>query len=186
MRDDNKGRVKKGLRFSFSKGFTLIELLVSSAIFITIGTIIVTILSVSFQVSQKAELTLALRSNGSAALSQMTNSIKYAKSLDDPEDCTTPIDQDSITFTSAFDGGQTTLSCPSASSPSIASNGASLLDTNAVSIQNCYFSCSQITNNEPPTITIHFDVVATQDRGVQTTPIGIPFQTAVTMRNYVR
>lgn len=173
---NSKWQIAKGSK----RGFTLVELLVSSAIFITIGTVIVTILSVSFKVSKKAELTLTLRSSGSAALTQMVNSIKYAKYLNDPADCTTPIDQDSITFTSAFDGGQTTLSCPNGNSPSIASNGASLVDTSAVTVGTCYFSCSQDTINEPPTITIHFDLTTTADS------LYIPFQTAVTMRNYTR
>ncbi len=172
---------------SKNRGFTLIELLVSSAIFIVIGTVIVAILSVTFNVSQKAELTLLLRSDGSATLSQMVNTIKFAKYLNDPGDCTTPITQNSITVTSAFDGGQTTLSCPSDTSPTIASNGASLIDTNAVGIQNCSITCSQNTINDPPTFTIHFDLTATADRGIQqATPLLIPFQTAVTMRNYMR
>lgn len=182
--------MKKKFKIQSSKlkvqGFTLVELLVSSAIFITIGTIIVTILSISFRVSQRTELTLMLKNNGSNALSQMVNSIKYAKSLDDPTSCVDPIVQSEITFTSAFDGGQTRLSCPTGTVDAIASNGAALLNIGIISVKSCSFTCSQVTANDPPTITIQFELAAQNSGGSADSFIISPFQTAVTMRNFTR
>jgi type II secretory pathway pseudopilin PulG len=169
------------------RGFTLVELLVSSAIFIVVSTIIVTILFNTFRLSQRTEITLLVKNNGNTALSQMANQIKYAKRIDTPASCPPAgVSIQQITFTSAFDNGQTTLSCPVGAVTAIASNGASLINTNAVAVQGCSFTCSQATINDPPTITIQFSLTSRNYIGTTQTRTLLPFQTAVTLRNFIR
>ncbi len=172
-----------------NKGFTLAELLVSSAIFLTVSSMIVTILFIAFRVSQRTEITLAVKSNGNSALSQMSDLIKYAQSIDTPASCISAANRQprqSITFTSAFDNGQTTLSCQTGAASTIASNGAAMINTSAVTVQSCSFTCNQTTVNDPPTITIQFSLTSKNYVGTTETNTLLPFQTAVTMRNFVR
>lgn len=176
----------RGKNPKHSAGFTLVELLVSSAIFITTSTIIVTVLFIAFRVNQRTEITLSVKNNGNNALSQMVNSIKYAKRLDNPVSCTTSPVVQQITFTSAFDNGQTTLSCGTGAASSIASNGASLINTNAVTVQSCTFTCRQTSINDAPTITIQFSLTSKTYVGTSESQTVLPFQTAVTMRNFTR
>lgn len=182
--------MKKKLKVQNTKfrvrGFTLVELMVSSAIFITISTIVVSILFNTFRLSQRTESALAVKNNGNTALSQMVNALKYAASLDDPVSCIPPVtDLKEITFTSSFDNGQTTFSCDTGENSSIASNGATLINTNAVTVESCKFTCSQITENGPPTITIQFELTSKQYSGSSSVTL-FPFQTAVTMRNFTQ
>lgn len=131
-------------------------------------------------------MNLVVKNNGSNAMTQMVNTIKYASSLEDPLDCTVPKTQESITVTSSSDGGQTVFRCPTESVPGIASNSSSLVNINTVEVQNCSFTCTQATTYDPPTITIKFNLVPLNLVGVITDTITYPFQTAVTMRNFSR
>lgn len=155
-------------------------------VFAAISSIIVSVLFISFRTSKKSESLVVLKQNGNAAMSQMVNSIRYAQSLDDPISCVTPVTQSEITITSAFDGGQTTFSCPNNTSDAIASNGAALLDTGVVEISTCSFVCSQTTLNDPPTITIQYYLDMIDTTTANDKRAGISFQTAVTLRNYSR
>ncbi|HZE86945.1 MAG TPA: type II secretion system protein [Methylomirabilota bacterium] len=172
------------IHFRKQKGFSLIELLVSMAVFASVTTVIITVLFVSFRAGKKSDVLISLKQNGDATLAQMVKSIRYAKSLDAPAACTTPVTQASITITSISDAKQTIFSCPAGASTSITSNSASLIDTNAVSVSGCSFTCSQATTNDPPTITIQFTLGAKNTTSFVETTGSIPFQTSVTLRNY--
>ncbi len=166
------------------KGFTLIEMLISVAIFMTVSVIVVTVLFSSFRLSKKSDALVSVKQIGDAALSQMISGIKYAKTLNDPISCVIPVTQSSVKVTSSRDDAQTTYSCPTVGgSTLIASNGASLIDTSAVSISSCTFICSQATINDPPTITIKFTLSSNQNN-FPGSSASIPFQTSVVMRNY--
>jgi prepilin-type N-terminal cleavage/methylation domain-containing protein len=166
-------------------GFTLVELLVSVGLFAAISTIVISVLFTAFRASKKSEVMLAVKQNGSTALSRMVNNIRFARSLDDPLVCIPDALLDSITVT-AFDGGQTVYGCPGVLTESISSNSAVLVDINAVSVTACSFTCSQTSVSDPPTITIQFILSAARATDFVETTSSIPFQTAVTMRNFYR
>ncbi len=170
-------------KLQLQKGYTLIELLTVIGILSVIGVIVVTVITISLRGSQKSDKLEIVRQGGDTALSQMVRSIRYAKTLNAPASCVPATNVSSITITSLQDNGQTTYSC---SSGTIASNSASLLDTNAVIVNACSFTCSQQRVSDPPTIQIQFSLSAKNESSFSETKATIPFQTSVTLRNYAR
>jgi|SRR6185369_3086068 len=177
----------KKIRKRHYKGFTLAELLISSAIFIVVSGVILTALFSAFRLSKKSDTLLTIRQNGDAVMTQIVRGIKYARFLNDPETCVTPVTTDSITITSATDQGETTYSCPNDVDSSIASNGASLIDENQVQVITCTFTCTQTYYYSQPTIRVTFSLgTPTTDSGFTEGQSGVDFQTSVTMRNYTK
>lgn len=165
----------------FLRGFTLVELLISSAIFITVSTVIVSVLFISFRVNTKTESLLSLRQAGNGVMEQMTNQIRFAARLEDPIDCSTPVTQLSITITSAFDDGQTIFACGTST---LASNSAELIDSNRYLVSNCSFTCSQRTPSDHPTITIQYTLTPASVTAGGEAQGTVDFKTAVNMRNF--
>jgi prepilin-type N-terminal cleavage/methylation domain-containing protein len=178
--------MRKKTKNKQSTGFTLLEVLISIGVFAAISSIIVTVLFISFRASKKSEVVVSLKQNGDSVLSQIVKSIRYAQSLDNPVSCTTPVTRSSITITSILDNAQTTFSCPVGAATSISSNSAALLDSSIVAVSACSFTCSQPTINDPPTITVEFTLSARNTTNFVETTGAIPFQTAVTLRNFSR
>jgi len=175
---------KKNLK-SKILGFTLIELLVVIGILVATGTIMLSILFVTLRTSKKSDLLVTMKQNGNSALSQIVKSIRYAKSLDSPTSCVPQITNlTSIAITSYLDNAQTTFSCVAGPPSTIASNGASLLDTNSVAVSSCSFTCSQPTLNDSPTINFIFTLSSKNATSLVESTGTIPFQTSVTMRNF--
>src|SRR5882672_8881209 len=112
-------------------GFTLIELLTVVGILTAIGSIAVSVITVTLRGTRKTDLLESARQNGGAALSQIVKSIRYAQSLDAPAICVPTQTTNAITITSLSDHAQTTYSC---NGVSISSNSASLIDTNAIKV----------------------------------------------------
>lgn len=169
--------------FSSQRGYTLIELLTVIGILSVIGVIVVSVVFISLRGSQKSDKLETVRQGGDTALSQMVRSIRYAKTLNTPASCVPAVNSSSITITSLQDNGQTTYSC---NANTISSNSASLIDTNAVSVTACSFTCSQQRVSDPPTIQIQFSLSAKNSNSFTETQATIPFQTSVTLRNYIR
>lgn len=165
------------------RGYTLVELLSVIGILSVIGVIVVTVTFITLRGAQKSDVSELVRQNGDAALSQMVRTIRYAKSLDAPRTCTTPATVQTITVSSLTDGDQTTYSCENGT---IASNSASLLNTNAVQTTACSFTCSQTSLLEAPTVTIQFSLSAKSTGSFVETNASIPFTSSVTLRNYSR
>lgn len=166
-----------------SKGFTLIELLTVITILSVIGTIVVTVITITFRGTRKADLLENARQNGDTALSLMVKNIRYAKSLDAPASCVPPpasVTTSSIKITSLLDNQQTIYSC---SGSTIASNGASLFDTNSLKVTSCSFVCTQPTLLDPPTITIQYTLSPAKPGSFTETKFTVPFQSSVTLRN---
>jgi len=173
-----------------SKGYTLIELLAVMVVMITVGLIVATILVSSLRGSNKTNTINTIRQNGNYTILQISKMLEFAQSFGgvyDPQtssyrtDCSSPSSQyNSIKITS-FDNGTTTFSCnlPNAK---ISSNSASLINSNEVSLTQCYFTCSRNVS-VPPTIGINF----TLSQKSATAPFEkretINFQTSVLMRN---
>ncbi|HEX7041714.1 MAG TPA: hypothetical protein VF189_00550, partial [Patescibacteria group bacterium] len=88
-------------------------------------------------------------------------------------------DQDEITYTCT--------SPPSPTPATISSNSASMLDTTAVTLTACSFTCSQQTSSDLPLIQINFSLKQqSTSTFAEQTITTIPFQTSVVMRNIVR
>ncbi|HWY79696.1 MAG TPA: type II secretion system protein [Candidatus Sulfotelmatobacter sp.] len=167
--------------YQFTKGFTLLELLTVIGILSVIGTIAVSVISITLRGAKKTDLLESARQNGDAALSQMVKGIRYASSLNSPAVCIPTASVSAITITSLTDYAQTTFSCTGGS---IASNSAPLLDTTSITVSSCFFTCSQATNNDPPTILIQFTLSPKNSGSFTETKFQLPFQSSVTMRNY--
>jgi prepilin-type N-terminal cleavage/methylation domain-containing protein len=170
-------------QFSKTRGFTLIELLVVMSIVVIVGGLIVSILFITFRGSNKAETMSIVKQNGTFALSQMVKQIRYARSLDMPSSCVPTANAPTLTVTSLADGEQTTFSCPSSQNTPITSNSAALVDSNAVSVTYCSFTCTQNNISEPPRVTIQFTLSSVNTSGLVEAKSSIPFQTSVIMRN---
>lgn len=203
------------------RGFTLIELLASTVVIVIVGTLVVTIIVSSLRGTNKTNTISTTRQNGTHTIAQISKMLRFARSVDaingaSPSVCIigiTPTPQsqltgyDSITFTS-IDGGITTIACkklselsptpnpsPDPNEPeTIASNGASLLDTTVVQIPSglCKITCNQSTISDALSVGINFSLETTRPTGVQLLPeftassSAIEFNTSLILRNVGR
>ena len=188
------------------KGFTLIEFLTVTVVISSIGLVIVGILTSSLRGNNKTNIVNLVRINGNGAIVQMTKTIKYAKSFDgvslngDPNSYTTncvqnpvptptptlaPIKYSYVKIT-AFDQGQVIFSCTSDNK--IASNGALLIDANAVSVVpgKCWFTCTQERATSYPIIGISFQLMQSATNVFAENTASVPFETSVSFRNLVK
>lgn len=193
-------------------GFTLIELLVVIVVVIAIGMFVVSILISTLRGTNKTNALTVVRQNGNNAISQMSKTIRNAKSLNDPASCVSPPvltptlgPSDHISFTGQ-DGQIMTYACCMSttgdSSTLISINEkftggscssaqqSSLLDKTSVTLTNdCSFTCSQNSNIVSPSVKINFTLRSyTAGVGVllQENSAIIPFQTSVVLRNLAR
>lgn len=181
-----------------NKGYTLVELLAVIIILVSVGTIITSILVTSLRGGNKSNTTNEVRENGNYVLAQMSKMITFAKSFDGvstdgvnyvtncivtqppaPTPTLAPVSYTYIKIT-AFDGGQTVFSC---SGSTIASNGASLINTSNLSVSSCSFICSQTNLISSPIIDIDFTLSKSNSGFFVENQTVIPFQTSVTPRN---
>jgi prepilin-type N-terminal cleavage/methylation domain-containing protein len=167
------------------KGFTLVEMLTVIAIFVVIGGVVTSILVTSFRTSSKTDIVAAVQNSGNYALSQMAKTIRDARGLVSPFPCTPSVVAQSITIITP-DNQQIIYSCTSST---IASNGASLLDTNQVALQTCSFTCMQESDSDLPVMKINFSL---QQKSSSTfaekiaSQSAVVFQTSVGIRNINR
>ncbi|MEK7559178.1 MAG: prepilin-type N-terminal cleavage/methylation domain-containing protein [Patescibacteria group bacterium] len=196
-----------------SKGFTLIELLVVMMVLLVVGSILISILFSSLRGTNKVNSIENVRRNGNYALEQMGKMIRYSQSFDGvsadgvnfTDNCLpaivpaltptpTPSSYNYIRIT-AFDGGQTILSCirDGLANAGVASYSGTLdpnkrvdlLDTTSVRINNCTITCQQNSIVSPPTVTIQFELSnRTTSLLSENQANNIQFQTSVTARNY--
>lgn len=168
-------------KFTIGKeGFTLIELLAVMVAFVSVSAIVTTILFSALRGNNKTNTINVVGQNGNYAISQMKKMIRSAKKLEsvcNPTSTSIAIEN--------LDGGQTIFSCGS----TITSNSASLLDTNAVALVSCSFTCTRTHVSDAPIIGINFSLnQAGSSSFVEriASATAIPFQTSVTMRNSPR
>lgn len=171
-------------------GYTLIELLAVMIIMITVGFIVAAILVSALRGGSKTNTIDTVRKNGNYAIAQISKMLEFAQGFGGmydsqtatyKTDCPNSATQYSSIKIISFDNLQTIFSC-SSNPASISSNSASLINTNEVSISNCYFTCSR-NITVPPTIGINFrlsqKLVNAPFEKAQT----IDFQTSVILRN---
>lgn len=162
--------VKSKTRRSGEKGFTLMELVIVMGIFVVIGTIIITILSSTFQGNTKARVSTDITQNGNYVLNILSNLILNSQKFQSITDLSSvvtttcsPTGTTGKTITVLdFEGSTTTLTCNDGASSTytISSNSASLLDTSQVKlVQNsCLFTCTQADIYSLPRIDITFQL----------------------------
>lgn len=172
-------------------GFTLVEMLTVVAIFVVIGSIIMSILITSFRTSQKTEIITAIQHSGNYAILQMTKTIRDARGLITPFPCVPSVSSSTLSILTP-DDQKVTYVCAAASGgtpATIASNGASLLDTTQVALTSCSFVCSQNSPSDLPLVTINFSLLQhTSSTFVEqiASQSAINFQTSIVLRNINR
>lgn len=177
--------MKKIKQHSYSAGFTLIEMLTVMAIFVVVGSIVVSILITSFQTSHKTDIVTIVQHNGNYAISQMAKTIRNARGLVTPFPCSPSVTASTVTVLTP-DNQQVTYACEAAT---IASNGASLLDTSQVALHDCSFVCSQDTTSSLPVIQISFSLQQASSSTFaeqSASQSAVVFQTTIGMRNITR
>lgn len=187
-----------------SKGFTLIEFLTVVVVIASIGLIIVGILTSALRGTNKTNIVNLVRQSGNQAVVQMARMIEYAQGFDGVSmdgnsytvNCVqegvlaltptpTPIQHKYLKIT-AFDGGKIIYSC---TSNSIASNSASLIDTNSVKMvpNKCWFTCTQERVTSNPIIGIKFQLMQSAPTGAFVeSKASIPFETSITFKNLIK
>jgi prepilin-type N-terminal cleavage/methylation domain-containing protein len=184
------------------KGFTLVELLAVILVFSVVSAIAAAILVSSLRTATKTNVINLVKQNGDFAVSQLAKSIRDARSLRFPFPCVQvvptpfPIPISSLTITDTY-GNQIVYSCngPLDNPPNtIASQGASftpdsLLDTTAVSLSSCTFTCAKQSASDYPVIGIQFSLVqkstsSLAEQIASKTPV--LFNTSILMRNLNR
>jgi len=174
------------------KGYTMIELLAVMIVMVTVGVIVASILVSALRGTSKTSVIEEIRNNGNFTMVQMGKMISFAQSflgvstdnVNYITNCTASPSPQYYVKIKSFDDKETIFSCnPLGSPPTIASNGASLIDTNKVNLDSCYFTCSQINISEPPVIGINFTLSQKGTSGLFEQRATIPFETSVTMRN---
>lgn len=174
-------------------GYTLIELLAVMVVMITVGIIVASILISSLQGTSKTNVIEEIRNNGNFTLLQMGRMISFAQNFSGVStdnviyttNCTAiPSPQYNYIKIRSFDDKETIFSCnPLADPPTIASNGASFLNTDTVTLDSCHFTCSQINLSESPVIGINFVLSQKSSTGFFEQKATLPFETSVTVRN---
>lgn len=185
------------------KGFTLLEVLVSVVVVIVVSQITLGIITSALRGTNKVNTLSEVRQNGNYAILQMSRMIEFAKRFDGvsldgssfsrncvmslpasptPTPTLTPYSHIKIT---SFDDRATIFSC---TPTTIASNGASLINLDLVSLVpgSCYFTCFQerFTSNPLVGISITLKNITDSILAERRAPPPIQFQTSISVRNF--
>ncbi len=184
---------------NFQGGYTLIELLAVMVVMVAVGIVVSAILVSSLRGSNKTTVLNDIRQSGSYPIIQMSKMIGFAKSFDGVStdgvlyvtDCTsvavgantpTPTPVYQYVKISTFDNSTIIFSCEG-NPLTVASNGASLINTGQVKVNSCSFSCTQSYVTQPPAIGIHFSLSKNVSGNFVEQTATIPFDTTVSVRN---
>lgn len=182
-------------KFSNQKGYTLIEMVTVGLILVIISGVIAAILASTLRGTNKSKVTSAVSQNGNYALSVVSNMFISTNSVlsvngEDVVGCSQNPSGESIVL-SRVDGGVTTLLCDLQSDPpTISSNGASLLDTSVVQLDDsktCHFSCLQNGNSySSPLLEVGFSLKQKGLSIFSDTSSSQDFTTQVLLRNFTQ
>ncbi len=199
--------MKKNLEFriqssELDRGFTLVELLASIIVFVAVGSIVAGIVTSSLRGTNKTNVIENIRQSGNYTLAQVSKNIKYAQTFNG-------LSADGVTYimscpfsasptpapvTTAYNFIKVTplnrspivYNC--AVSPlTFTANGASLIDTNTISLTECTIVCVQTKATDVPIVKVGFKLGPKNPSGlVESSSPPILFETSVTIRNYKR
>lgn len=179
-------------QWSTSSGFTLVELLVVIFVFVSVGAIVISIVIATLRGNNKTNAINLVQTSGDYAIVQMAKSIRNATAILAPSPCGTVVSPAvSSSLQLAFvDGSTATYSCHDAlNNPSITSNSAALVDTSAVTVASCKFTCGQDSVSDYPIVGIDFSLTsktASNFVDLKASSSAIEFQTSVVIRNLIR
>lgn len=171
--------------------FTLIELLVVIGVFLAVAAVVGGILFSTLRGSQKSTTIDTVRENGNFALSTMTKTIRGAKSVTWARSgggCPSPGIRASGEYLDILSQDNQTISfqCGTVLSPDdigyFTSSWASLINTAAVKIGSCSFTCTK-AEGEPPVVKIKFTLTQAGTSTFAEQTSAVDFDTSVTLRN---
>lgn len=178
------------------KGFTLVELLIAAILIVVVSTVTTSIITTSLRSASKTTLSSTIRQSGSYITEQIVDFVRYATQFNGVKAlstdayttyCANPATQYHYLSLTTSTNTQVIFYCGASVSPSvtppIASNGASLIDTTAISVSNCYFTCSQTSNSSPPIIGIYFTLSQAGSSNFSENNVSLPFSDSAFMRN---
>lgn len=190
----------KHKKFLTSKlGFTLIEILVVIVVLMSTGLVIGAILFSSLRGASKASILTTAQQNGDYVISQIVKTIRNAKSfggvsIDDPStgstgwvtDCSeSELTHYRYVKITSPNNEKIVYSCKLST---ISSDERSLIDESLVKTMDgsCYFTCTQSSTSDSPTIGINFTLVQAGGSTSVEKAVSLPFSTSVRMRNSLR
>lgn len=175
-------------------GFTMIELITVMIVLLIISGIVLSIMFSSLRVTNKTNVLTSVKQNGNYAISQMEKIIRNAKNFNGVKVnladsylsfCPSGSTQHHFLKITSFDGLETEFICDT----QISSNSGSLVDLNSVDVSSCFFTCSQTSSSDFPTININLSLSQRSTSSFvehKASASAILFQTSVTMRNLNR
>lgn len=185
----------KNLKLKIEEGFTLLEMTIVMGIFLVIGTIIVSILSSTFNGNTKVRVSNNVAQNGNYALSIISNLLINSQQFESIETgstvttlCSSSGTTGKAVSVTGFDGGVTKLSCKDTGTTpeyTISSNSAILIDKTQVQLatdSTCMFTCTQVDEFSPPRIDIVFTLKNSTGTAAEKTG-SATFRTSVSLRN---
>ncbi|MBI4078678.1 MAG: type II secretion system protein [Candidatus Levybacteria bacterium] len=187
------------------RGFTLIEVLVVLALLTTIGSLILSIITSMARTVSKTTAINRVTQNGSAAIIQITKTLRNAKSfngisVDGSEyatDCSvsvlpltptpTPTEYHVVKIKDFTDKDIKFVCLEGILGIKEGDDIIQFVNESEVAVTSCSFTCSQASTFEPPTIGISFTLSqATEETLPERTVSPIPFQTTIRLRNVNR
>ncbi len=185
--------------FKDRRGYTIAGIIGVIFVLIIISSVVVGIISSTLRGAAKAKILTSVSQNGQYTTAVLSNIIEDSRNITqingtDIDDCTNNPSSDtgptptpsggkpSITLL-RMDGGRTVISCTAGGA--IASNGASLINTNSVLASNCSFSCSQLVQDpySVPVININFTLTQA-NAGASESNSSLNFNTSTSLRVY--
>lgn len=175
------------------KGYTVVELLAVVTILVIITGIIAALITQTLRGSSKTNITNQVAQAGNYVTSVISNAIISAENVvavggENVNDCTQNPEGNSIELLISQEVGTVLYAC---ANDTIASNSASLIDTNRLMIDStdssaCYFKCLQQNNDPytPPIIEFGFTISQKAENVLFENRESAPFETSVLMRNY--
>lgn len=211
-------------------GFTLVELLVVMIVFVTVGSIIGSILFTTLRGTNKSNVLINVKQSGTTVMAQIEKTIRNARKFEGvselgstyKQNCATPLpigtsptstpttiqykylkvssfpdpvtsDITVTTFSCTGSSAPYTLSVRSAStlppsnlSPTPTPATMALLNNTVVSVNSCYFTCTQQNLADSPVLGVHFSVSQANTTANAENQAAISFDTEIAMRNYGR
>ena len=178
------------MKFSIRKwqaGYTLIEVLVVMTVVGVLGSMLVVIFINALRGSNKSNSEAAIRQNGNYALSQISNTVRYAKSVSSPVCVATEPAESSTLSIISVDDKTITYTCPALETDTLTINDGTdiypIFDKLVVSVTSCSFTCIKQSSVSPPVIGIKFNLKKTGGNLTETSANSL-FSTTIAIRNY--
>jgi len=158
-----------------NSGLSLIEILIVITIFAVIGILSTRSVFLTLRGAKKSDSLVRVRENVNNALSVIERHIRNSEKV------TCPSTGITLSYVS-LEGTSTNFTCQSVGVDGYISSGSARLTSSDISITSCSITCSQLTSNVPPLITI---AITAEDKTSTSVEKGsITTETQIVGRNY--